>query len=264
MLDQITPVLLTYNEEANITQTLQQLTWARDIVIVDSFSDDKTLEFAKQFPQVRIFQRPFDIFYLQRNFSLRETHISTEWVLGLDADFLLPPPLIKEMSQLNPPHEVSGYLVKFIYAVYGQPLRASVYPPLVSLFRKDRSFYYQDGHTERIRVEGKIESLKGFIIHDDRKRLYRWFDAQYSYAPTEVIKLLTTKNTDLTWIDRIRKLDVFAPFAVFIYCLLFQGIIFNGWRGLFYSFQRMSAEIILSIFLLDKDLRERSQRAAPG
>ena len=52
MLDQITPLILTYNEAPNIGRTLAALAWARDIVVVDSFSDDETLEIASSFSQV--------------------------------------------------------------------------------------------------------------------------------------------------------------------------------------------------------------------
>src|SRR5436853_2457479 len=84
MLDSITPLILTYNEAANIGRTLEQLRWARDIVVVDSFSDDETVEIAGSFPHVRVFQRKFDNHGAQWNFGLSETGIATEWVLALD------------------------------------------------------------------------------------------------------------------------------------------------------------------------------------
>ena len=80
MLDQITPLILTYNEAPNIGRTLESLSWASDIVVVDSFSDDETLEIAASFPQVRIFQRAFDSHRNQWEFGLRETEIKTPWV----------------------------------------------------------------------------------------------------------------------------------------------------------------------------------------
>src|SRR5437764_11178163 len=98
MLEQITPLILTYNESPNIGRTLEQLRWARDIVVVDSLSDDETLEIAKGFPQVRVFQRQFDTHGVQWNFGLNETAISTEWVLALDADFVLSPELVDEIA----------------------------------------------------------------------------------------------------------------------------------------------------------------------
>src|SRR5436190_5121205 len=115
LLSQITPLLLTYNEAPNIGRTLERLRWARDIVVVDSFSDDETLEIVSSFSQARVYQRPFDNFAAQWNFAARETGIVTEWVLGLDADFVLTPELIDELKSLQPAQETHGYRAPIIY-----------------------------------------------------------------------------------------------------------------------------------------------------
>ena len=60
MLGQITPVLLTYNEDQNIARTLTHLGWTKDIVVVDSGSTDGTLAALQKFPNVRVFNRRFD------------------------------------------------------------------------------------------------------------------------------------------------------------------------------------------------------------
>jgi glycosyltransferase involved in cell wall biosynthesis len=70
MLEQITPILITYNEQPNIERTLTRLSWAKDIVIVDSFSTDDTLNIIQQFKQVRLFQRTFDSHANQWNYAL--------------------------------------------------------------------------------------------------------------------------------------------------------------------------------------------------
>ncbi|HEY0346639.1 MAG TPA: glycosyltransferase, partial [Pyrinomonadaceae bacterium] len=77
MLERITPLVLTFNEAPNIGRTLGQLGWARDIVVVDSFSSDDTLEIISRFPQVRLYQRKFDRHDLQWDFALKQTCIST-------------------------------------------------------------------------------------------------------------------------------------------------------------------------------------------
>ena len=85
MLDAITPVLLTYNEAPNIARTLQHLSWARDIVVVDSGSTDGTLDILANMPRVRVFSRPFDTHHAQWRFATEETDIATAWLLRLDA-----------------------------------------------------------------------------------------------------------------------------------------------------------------------------------
>src|SRR5215218_8013153 len=107
MLDQITPLVLTYNEAPNIARTLAALSWAKDIVVVDSFSDDNTVEIAKSFPHVRVFQRAFDCHRNQWEFGLKETGISTAWVLALDADYVISDDLVNELADLKPDAQTS-------------------------------------------------------------------------------------------------------------------------------------------------------------
>ncbi len=160
MLTNITPVILTYNEAANIQRVLEKLVWAPDVVVVDSHSSDETLDLASSFSNVRIFQRSFDSHSIQWNFAVRETEIKTDWVLALDADYILTDEFVAELKKLEPPDKVSGYRAEFIYCVYGRPLRASLYPPVTVLFRRHAAAYRQDGHTQRVVVAGEVESLR--------------------------------------------------------------------------------------------------------
>ena len=114
MLDQITPLILTYNEAPNIARALAGVSWAKDIVVVDSFSDDETVAIAKSFPQVRVCERTFDNHRNQWEFGLKETGITTPWVLALDADYIVSNELIAELEQLRPEADTAGYRANFI------------------------------------------------------------------------------------------------------------------------------------------------------
>ena len=87
MLSDITPVLLTFNEAPNIGRTLACLTWAKDIIVVDSGSTDDTASIVAAFPQVRVFHRSFDTHGNQWRYATQETGINTNWILRLDADY---------------------------------------------------------------------------------------------------------------------------------------------------------------------------------
>jgi glycosyltransferase involved in cell wall biosynthesis len=266
MLEQITPLILTYDEAPNIGRTLERLAWARDIVIVDSFSGDDTLKIVSQFPQARVFQRRFDTHRNQWDFGLRETGITSEWVLALDADYLLTPQLIEEVETLRPESGVDGYRTRFVYCIQGKPLNGSAYPPVTVLYRRAKAGYRQDGHTQRIEVEGAIRDLQSPILHDDRKLLSHWVQAQSRYMRLEAEKLRATDFRQLGWGGRIRKLRVASPFFMLLYCLLVKGAVLNGRVGLFYALQRMFSEILLSLYLLEQDLILRSpgKAEAPG
>ena len=254
MLNQITPLILTFNEAPNIARTLDQLTWAADIVIVDSMSTDDTRAIAARYPSVRVFERAFTTHAEQWNFGLEQTAIKTEWVLALDADFVLTEAVVAELSQLNPAAAVAGYRASFTYCIDGEPLRSGVYPPVTVLYRRGAAAYRQDGHTQRVAINGLVFPITARILHDDRKPLGHWLGSQVRYMRLEADKLAATPSNELSEVDRVRKWIVLAPPLVFLRCMLIGGGIFDGWAGLFYALQRTTAELILSLTLLERRL----------
>jgi glycosyltransferase involved in cell wall biosynthesis len=253
-LTEITPMILTHNEEANLRQTLRCLSWASSILVVDSYSTDATLEIVKEFSQVRLIQRGFDHFADQCNFGLQ--HIDTSWVLSLDADYRCDAKFEQELRELDPVD--AGYQARFRYGIYGKPLRASLYPPRTVLYRREKARYLHDGHAHRVEIDGATGNLRTFILHDDWKPLSVWFHAQTRYAVAEADKLLENSPQNQNWKDRIRRTIVLAPFLTLIYCLMCRGLLLDGWRGIFYAMQRSFAELVLSIVLLDRYLRRQS------
>jgi glycosyltransferase involved in cell wall biosynthesis len=251
MLKNSTPLILTYNEEDNINRTLQHLQWAEDIIIIDSYSSDRTLEILESYPQIQIFQRKFDTHAKQWNYGLEK--IQTEWVLSLDADYILTDKLLDEIKNLCDDDSIDSYFVRFKYCIFGKPLRASILPPRQLLFRKNNSIYVDDGHTQLLQNQGKSSQLSAYIHHDDRKPLSRWLWAQDRYMILESKKLLATPNSELSLGDRIRKKKILAPFIILIYCLILKGGILEGWHGWYYTFQRVLAEILLSIHIIEAE-----------
>jgi glycosyltransferase involved in cell wall biosynthesis len=249
MLEQITPLILTYNEAPNIERTLERLTWAKQIVVIDSFSDDLTIEILTNYSQVEIFQRHFDHFAGQCNYGLEK--IKTEWVLSLDADYILSYELVEELHSLPDYLIKDAYFVKFKYCVFGKPLRGTLLPPRKVFYRTSKAIYIEDGHAHRVEVSGDYGYLSGYINHDDRKPLSRWLQSQDRYLLIEAKKLLTTPKGELSFGDRLRKQKVIAPIVILLYCLILKGGILDGWSGWYYAWQRMLAEILLAIRLIE-------------
>lgn len=254
-LAQITPVILTWNEEANIERTLRRLDWAARVVVIDSGSKDRTLEICRQFPNVEVFIRSFDTHTNQWNFGLDQA--STPWVFSLDADYLLTPELMDEIKGLPEGSGVAAYAVSLRFCVEGTPIRRSLLPPRLALFRRDAARYVQDGHTQTLLAHGPLVKLKSGIWHDDRKPLARWLEAQGRYATLEAQKLRSRPWSELGWADRIRQWVVVAPILVPLLAYV-RGAILDGRRGLFYVFQRMLAEVILSLCLLEKPTKSQT------
>lgn len=255
MLSDITPVILTWNEAPNISRTLEKLRWAREVVVVDSFSDDATAEAARAFPNVRWIQRRFDGHASQWNFAIGGTGIAAPWILALDADYVLTDELVRELEALRPDPATAGYEAAFTYCKRGKPLRGSAYPPVVVLFRAGLGHYEQDGHTQRVRVAGKVERLAHRVRHDDRKGFRRWLRSQERYARLEADKLLATPFRTLGLADRVRRLVVIAPIAALPYCLFVKGNVLDGLPGFLYAGERAMAEAMISMRLIARASR---------
>ncbi|MBD2596473.1 glycosyltransferase family 2 protein [Nostoc spongiaeforme FACHB-130] len=251
MLTKITPLILTYNEAPNIGRTLQYLTWAKTIIVIDSYSTDETLEILSTYPQVKVIQRKFDTHTQQWNFGLEQ--VESEWVLSLDADYVITDELLTEIASLPADKQVNGYAARFKYCVGGKPLRGTILPPRQVLFRKNQATYIDDGHTQLLQLNGLCAMLTSYIHHDDRKSLSRWLWAQDRYMIIESKKLLETPDNQLSLGDRIRKQKIFAPFIILFYCLILKGGIFDGWEGWYYAFQRVLAEILLATRLIETE-----------
>lgn len=256
-LDRVTVLILSYNEAANIARTLAALSWARRIVVIDSGSDDGTADIVQSVANAELVVRPFDNHESQWNFGLAQCRRSEhDWVLALDADYRVSEPLIEEMRRLEPASEVGGYEVGFRYCIFGRPLRASLYPAVIALYRRAGARYEQVGHTQRVVVGGRVERLHGTIDHDDRKPLSRWLLSQIRYARLEAEHLLSAPPGKLRRTDRIRRTGWAAPLLVLPYTLIVRRCLFEGWPGWLYALQRLLAETLIALEIADRRLRK--------
>jgi glycosyltransferase involved in cell wall biosynthesis len=252
MLKDITPLVITCNEAANIARTLDRLAWARRIVVVDSGSTDGTLAIVRSYRQADVIHRPFDDFASQCNFGIAQ--VATTWVLSLDADYEMSEALVAELHSLRPDTGTAGYRARFVYRIHGRPLRGTLYPARTVLYRKDKASYRNEGHGHRVMVAGKIVPLSGVVFHDDRKPLARWFASQQQYARQEAEYLLASDRKALRKTDRIRLAAWPAPLAVFFYTLIFKGCLLDGWPGWYYALQRLLAETLIALEIIDRRL----------
>src|SRR5262249_35503532 len=121
-------------------------------------------------------------------------------------------------------------------------------------FRRGRGRYIQDGHTQKLVLDGPLAALQAPIRHDDRKPLSRWLASQDAYMRQEAEKLWATPLARLSWSDRVRRPLVAAPLLALVYCLVVKRGLLDGWAGWHYALQRTTAEALLSLRLLEKVL----------
>jgi hypothetical protein len=175
-------------------------------------------------------------------------------VLSLDADYVVTPALVKEICSsfhLAEQMQFAGFAIPFRYCIAGKPLRGTLLPPRICMYRTAGARYRNDGHGHRVDVPGKVGRLHNPILHDDRKPLERWLASQLAYLTIETRKLQTTPLNQLSIADRLRLKTPLAPLAALVLCLFVNGGILDGWQGWTYALQRCYAEILLKLMLLE-------------
>jgi len=246
----LTAIILTFNEELNIERTLSALFKLESVLVIDSFSSDKTVEIAQGFLNVKVHQRVFDEHTKQWEFA--RSLVETDWTLALDADYQVSENALYEIQELvksNP--KENGFYTDFLYAIDGKVIKSGIYPPVCVLYKTASCEYQKDGHTQRLFVNGKTGKLKNKWIHDDRKSFIHWIQSQVNYARLEAEKLIEIQKEDLSKNDKIRLNYKLTPILVFFYCIFAKGGIKEGKAGWKYAYQRLLAEIILQYFLLE-------------
>ncbi|MET3035163.1 glycosyltransferase family 2 protein [Chryseobacterium sp. NRRL B-14859] len=163
----ISGLIITHNEEKNIQEVLKCFDFCNEIIVVDSFSTDRTVDIAKEFPNVKIIQNKFEDFTKQRNLALDAA--SNDWVLFLDGDERITPELRKEIiDELNKPEQKDAYYFyrKFFFAQKPIHFSGTQSDKNFRLFRKSKA-RYMDGKKvhETLEVNGSIGILKNKLLH---------------------------------------------------------------------------------------------------
>lgn len=186
----ISALLITYNEYENLEKLLPKLCFADEVIIVDSFSEDRSEELISQFPQVQFIQRKFDNFSSQRNYAL--SLAKNEWILFLDADEGLPEQLVEEVKNITSENESShdAYYVYRKYHFMNKHLRYSGWQSdkVIRLFKKSKSQYKGYVH-EQLIVQGTIGSLETRIEHYTYKSFDHYVYKLHQYADLKATEL---------------------------------------------------------------------------
>jgi glycosyltransferase involved in cell wall biosynthesis len=247
----ISVIILTHNEETNIGRCLDSVSWSDDILVVDSFSEDRTVEISKRCG-ARVIQRAFDDFSSQRNFASEQGNLKYEWMLHLDADEIVTPELRAEL-QGAALGDKDAYRVSSKLIFCGKFLRhAGLFPWYQVRFgRKQALRFKQVGHGQRETLEpSRIGTLKSSLLHlNFSKGLSDWIERHNRYSTAEaqqnvygytdddvpILDLLSTETHRRRRAAKkiFRRLPCRATIR-FIYMYLFRGGILDGKPGFTY------------------------------
>lgn len=253
MLD-LTVVILTYNEEIHIRRCLENVApIAREIFIIDSYSTDRTLEIASEFPNVRVLQNKWENSHAKQfNWGLDNAPIKTQWVLRLDADEYLGEELKNRMSRElgSIDTSISAVSIRLKHYFLGKCIRGGVEKKyLIRLFRNGTA------RSENRLMDEHISVLSGNTVqweepfYDNNLNTLNWWTAKHNgYAIREAASMLDREYnlSQITYeenlggsANRMRrnkslyaKLPLFLrSFAYFLYRYFIRGGCLEGKEG---------------------------------
>lgn len=268
---------MTYNEEANIAQALASVSgWAGEVFILDSYSNDRTLEIARQF-DCEVVQNKFENFAKQRNFALDHLPITSEWVFFLDADEWLSEALKQEISALLVISPVeNGFYIKRRLIWMGCWIRRGYYPSWqLRLFRNGKGRCEDRAVNEHLIVEGQVGHLSNDFTDQNLKGVTDWIAKHNGYATREARELLNMRNAQGyqeidarlfgTQVQRKRWLrykiwnnlpPVIRPFFYFFYRYILTGGFLDGREAFIYHFlQALWYPLLIDIKYLEMKMQ---------
>ncbi len=221
----ISAMVLTYNEEANLSRCLASLDFCREIVVIDSGSTDRTVDIARKFTD-KVLHRKMQGFGAQRNWCIEQAE--NDWIFWLDADEEVTQELKQTIEYIpaNTPH--SGFCVNRSTFYLGRWIRHSGWYPqyVLRLFNRKRGRCSEAEVHESIIIEGESARLKGDILHYPYPSLSRHIRKMDTYTNLSAKQKYKSGRRFNPW------KAVFAPPAEFIKKYFLKLGILDGIPGL--------------------------------
>ena len=255
----ITVIIPTYNVEDLIEEALRSVQWADEILVVDSFSTDKTVAIAKRWG-ARVLRHEYIYSAKQKNWAIPQAE--NDWILLLDSDEVVTPELKQTIKNLlNNPDELEkydGFGIARKHFFFGKFLRWGGRYPLynIRLFRKTCRYEDRDVHAHIILPKERIKNIKGDILHYSDRTLEQFFEKfnRYStYQANYMLKMHQRGIKKINWKEILNPFYIkaylkdiwqflpFTPTLRFLYMYVFRWGFLDGRYGfmiaLLYAFQ---------------------------
>lgn len=259
----IAAVVLARDEEANISQCLDSLLPAAQILVVDSGSTDNTRELARA-AGAGVVEKPWLGYARQRNWALESGELNHDWVLFVDADERVPPAAWAEIRRfLDEPNASAGSFRRCVFFL-GQQLRHGGFGTarVTRLLRRGARYADRPVHEHPL-IEGRVHRFTSPLVHDDQRPFEAWLARHNRYSTLETEARLGAGFTpsgavplgvrikDAVRRKLWRRLPA-KPLLFFLYVYLVRGGFLDGWTGLriasLYGFQELCVQIKLEAF----------------
>ncbi len=224
-MSKISAVVIAYNEEKNIRRCLESISWADEIVLVDSYSQDRTKEIAKAFTD-KIYDLECEGFGRKKEFARTKTVYN--WILSIDADEVVSVRLREEIKRIVREDEaLDGYYIPRLSNFLGKWIRYGGWYPdyVLRLFRKDKAKFDQSLVHEKLVLEGKTGRLKNELLHYTDPTISHYLLKMNKYT-TLGAKMLLDEGKRATFFDMLIR-----PPALFLKMFIVKFGFLDGWYG---------------------------------
>ncbi len=223
--------MIVKNEEQNLLRLLPALEDFREIIIVDSTSDDSTARIARSWGG-SVMSRPFDNFANQKNFAVEQA--TSEWVFSLDADEFPDQELLRSLKDeltRGEKSKISGYRIQRKNVHFGRELKwagqGKDYP--LRVFKKKSGRFVGPVH-EYVKIQGLVARLKGCLIHKSNQSVGDYLEKLVLYSRLEAESTKQERKGTSGWHWGLKPILRFIYFYVFRLGFLdgFEGFVFHS------------------------------------
>jgi glycosyltransferase involved in cell wall biosynthesis len=190
----VSVLICTKNEERNLPSCLESVSWAGDLVVLDSLSNDETVNIAQRLG-ARVVSRPFDNFSAHKNWALENIDFVYDWILIVDADERVSAALAGEIiATVAAAGEMCGYYLARQNYFCGKWIRhGGWYPDYnLRLLKRGRGRYEDRIVHEHVLLDGPAGYLQNPLIHHDYKGIERYFERHNVYSSLEAVEARRT------------------------------------------------------------------------
>lgn len=264
----------TLNEEDNLPRCLESVSFSDDIVVLDSFSTDRTEEIALT-AGARFFRRKYDGRAANQNWAVENILFKYPWVYYSDADEVVPPELRDEILQVvaDPNREEVVFRLRYKNMFMGRwNKHSSMYPTWVPRLFRPEHIRWDRGANPVPFISGKAGQLKGHFLHYSfNKGMAAWFEKHNKYSNFEALETIKElRKGTFRWKDLVggsaadrrqtlKKLSFrlpARPLVKFIYMYFARGGCLDGAPGLHYCLLQSVYEYMITIKVREMRLRE--------
>lgn len=252
MATDITAIILTKNEEANIEECIRTInSIVKRIVVIDSYSNDNTVEIAKSLG-AEVYQHSFENYAKQYMYGVETAKINTIWTLRIDADERLTLDSASELEELcrkNMESDVTGIILRFKKNFLGKDLyHGGIYPWKKMNCYKTKFGVIEDRNMDEhiILSSGKVIEMKNDCLHFDFKNLEYFINKHNWYSSRETVDYFENfekKEKKKSSLKTKIKMDLYYRFPIgirahiyYIYRYYFQMGFLDGKEGKIYAF----------------------------